>query len=103
MTTIAANPGGVAKLPYKLHYEDVVSVDVDWSTWLGDDTISEAEWESETGVTATATGVTTTVSSGTIAAGTTIRGKRKVLNRITTATGRKRSIAIQVEVTDLIQ
>lgn len=103
MTTIAASPGGVAKLPYKLNYEDVVSIDVDWSTWLGTDTILSATWESETGVTATASGNTTTVSSGTVAAGTTITGKRKVLNQITTATGRKRSIAIQVEVVDLIQ
>lgn len=103
MTTITASPGGVAKLPYKLNYSDVITLDVDWSTWLGDDTITSASWDAETGVTAAAAGITDTSSSGTITAGTTITGKRKVLNQITTLSGRKRSIAIQVEVTDLIQ
>lgn len=72
---------------------------IDWSTWLGDDTIADSDWTVETGlteVTASNTDTTTTIwlSGGT--EGTTY----DVTNEITTAAGRIEERTIRIYITE---
>lgn len=70
---------------------------MDWSDWLGTDTIASSTWVTPAGLTATAPTNTTTTATVWLEAGT-VGTQYLVTNRITTAGGRTndRSILIQV-------
>jgi hypothetical protein len=77
----------------------VLDYQIDWSTWLGTDTISSATWTVATGLTKTTDSKTTTtttvwLSGGT--AGTTY----SVACRIVTAGGRTDDRTVQIKVED---
>lgn len=70
---------------------------VDWSAWLGADTIATSIWVTPAGLTASAPSSTTTTATVWLESGT-VGSQYLVTNRITTAGGRTndRSILIQV-------
>jgi len=68
---------------------------VDWSTWLGSDTISTSDWTADTGVTLGTESNTTTVATQFISGGAVGRSYQ-LTNTITTAGGRtaKRTMTV---------
>lgn len=70
---------------------------VDWSAWLGADTIASSIWVTPVGLTASAPSNTTITATVWLESGT-VGSQYTVTNRITTAGGRTndRSILIQV-------
>jgi hypothetical protein len=70
---------------------------IDWSLWLGTDTISTAVWTVPTGITKTAESHTTTLTTIWLSGGT-VDAEYQVTCRITTAGGRidDRTITIDV-------
>jgi hypothetical protein len=66
---------------------EVLDYQVDWSLWLGTDTISTSAWAIATGLTAGTTSNTTTTATTWVSAGTD--GRRYTMtNTIVTAGGR---------------
>lgn len=98
---ITVRPGGRVALKFHLNQNDAISVTVDWSSWLGADTISSVTWTDSSGLVASSESNTTTAASALLTAGTT-NGRHRVECQITTAAGQKRSIAIDGTVVDLL-
>lgn len=75
----------------------VLDYQVNWSTWLDGDTIADAEWEAETGITIDSQSFTTTAATVWLSGGTA-SVDYNVTSRITTAAGRidDRTIVIVV-------
>lgn len=71
---------------------------LDWSDWLGTDTIASSTWEVPSGIIKDQSGNTTTVTSVWLRGGT-IGNTYQVSNKVTTAGGRTdvRTIEIQVK------
>ena len=79
---------------------DALDYLIDWTAWLGTDTISASTWTAPTGITKSAESNTTTratvwVSGGTAGASYTLT------NRIVTAGGRTAERSIRITVQDL--
>jgi len=68
---------------------------VDWSSWLGSDTISTSNWAATTGVTLGTTSNSSTVATAFISGGS-IGNTYTLTNTITTAAGRTAKRAIFV-------
>jgi len=76
--------------------EAVLDYEVDWSTWLGADTISTSTWVVPAGLTEDSSSNTTTTATIVVSGGSV--GSYTATNRITTAAGLTddRTITIQV-------
>jgi hypothetical protein len=70
---------------------------VDWTAWLGADTIAQVDWTVPAGLTTTATSNATTTATVWLSGGT-LGATYEVVCQVTTATGRidQRTIRIQV-------
>lgn len=77
----------------------VLDYAIDWSEWLGADTIATSTWTVPSGVTKGADSHTTTTATVWISGGRQGSSPYVITNRITTAAGRtdERSIEIPVE------
>ena len=75
----------------------VLDYQVNWATWLGDDTISTSDWIVPTGLTEDSASNTTTAATIWLSGGT-VNTDYAVVNRIVTAGGRTddRTIVIRV-------
>ncbi|HHB12214.1 MAG TPA: hypothetical protein ENK62_03330 [Chromatiales bacterium] len=71
---------------------------IDWSSWLGSDTIASSSWTVPAGLTMTSESNTTTTATVWLSGGSA-GSSYQVTNRITTAAGRvdERSITIEVQ------
>lgn len=67
--------------------DSVLDYAVDWSDWLGTDTIATSSWTVPTGITNDSDSNTTTVATVFLSGGT-IGQRYDLVNRITTAAGR---------------
>ena len=77
----------------------VLDYQVDWSAWLGTDTIASSSWTAETGITVDSDSHTTTTATAWVSGGTT--GERyRLTNHITTAGGRTDERTITIVVRD---
>lgn len=77
----------------------VLDYEIDWSTWLGTDTISSSSWTVDAGITEDSDTSTTTTSTVWLSGGTA--GKTyTVTNRIATAAGRTDDRSIEIIVRD---
>ena len=78
--------------------DDILDYAVDWSEFLGLDTISASVWVVPTGITKASDSFTSTVTTAWLSGGT-IRTKYTLVNRITTAAGRQKdqSVAITIK------
>jgi len=73
----------------------VVDYEMDWSEWLGVDTISQSEWVFPTGITKDSDTHTTTTATAWVSGGT--EGKSYlIVNKITTAGNRKEQKTIEI-------
>lgn len=73
----------------------VLPYTIDWSDWLGSDTIASSTWTTPAGITEESTSSTTTVATILLSGGTS--GTSYVLtNRITTAAGLTEDRSIQI-------
>lgn len=84
-------------ITYAKDPQAVLDYTLDWSAWLGSDTISTAVWAADTGLTVNSTSKTTTSATAWLAGGSD-GTTYNVKNTITTAGGRtdERTIAIEV-------
>lgn len=80
---------------------DVLDYTVDWSTWLGTDTISSSSWSVPTGITVTTSSNTSTTTTAFLSAG--LDGNSYLVsNTIHTAGGRTITRSFQVSITTTI-
>jgi len=77
----------------------VLDYQIDWSTWLGTDTISSATWTVATGLTKTTDSKTTTTTTVWLSGGT-VGTTYSVACRIVTAGGRTDDRTVQIKVED---
>lgn len=92
---IVAAPGVYTKDPAA-----VLDYEVDWSTWLGDDTIATSTWTVTDGdVTLGGEASTTTTAKVWVSAGT-LGSRSKVTNQIVTTAGRTDERTITINVRD---
>lgn len=83
----------------------VMDFGVDWSNWLGVDTLSTSAWSITTTATSPALVIDSDVSNTTVAtvwlSGGKVGTKYALLNRVTTAGGRTNDRTIYVQVKEL--
>jgi hypothetical protein len=76
----------------------VMPVVLDWSEWLGSETISSSSWVVEAGLTISATQFTTTTTTAWLTGG--VLGETYILtNTVVTSTGRTEPRAVVVKLT----
>lgn len=84
---------------YQKDPDAVLDYTIDWSTWLGDDTIATSGWTVPTGLTEDSDSNTTTTATVWLSGGT-VGTVYTVTNEITTAGGRTDDRSIQIFVTE---
>lgn len=87
------------KVPFTKDSSAVLDYSIDWSAWLGTDTIATSTWTDATaGITVNSNSFTTTATKVWLSGGTAGQQYR-LTNRITTAGGRTddRTIVVQVQ------
>lgn len=72
----------------------VLDYDIDWSTWLGADTIADVDWTADTGITIASDSFTTTIATVWLSGGTA-GTTYNVTCHITTAGSREDDRTIQ--------
>lgn len=77
----------------------VLDYGVDWSAWLGTDTIATSTWTVPTGLTVDSETETTTLATVWLSGGTT-GTTYTLVNRITTAAGRQDERTLTITVVD---
>lgn len=78
----------------------VLDYTIDWSTWLGSDTISSSDWVVDSGITENSASNTTTAATIWLSGGTAGTAYA-VTNRIVTAGGRTEDRTLTIVVTNL--
>jgi len=82
---------------YQKDPDAVLDYVIDWSTWLGIDTIATSTWTADSGITVDSEQETTTTATVWLSGGTA--GSRyNVVNEITTNAGRTENRTIVIEV-----
>lgn len=76
----------------------VLDYTIDWSDWLGTDTISTSTWTLDTGITEDSSANTTTTTTIVVSGGS-VKTSYKAVNHIVTAAGLEddRTIIIKIE------
>src|SRR5690606_238191 len=93
------HPGRRSRLTYRHDPDPFLGYQIDWSAWLGDDTIVTAVWSTDDDVELSDQSATDTTATVWIAAGTAELGDRATVTcRVTTTAGRidDRSIIVQI-------
>lgn len=75
--------------------DDVLDYAIDWSTWLGEDTITASTWTEPDGITVDSSTNTTTTATIWLSGGT-LGEAYSLTNHITTAAGRERDRTIVI-------
>lgn len=73
----------------------VLDYEIDWATWLGDDTISASEWTVPAGITKDSDSNTTTTATIWLSGGT-VETTYALVNHITTTAGRENDQTIKI-------
>jgi len=90
----------MANIVFLKYATSVLDYQIDWSTWLGTDTISTSTWAADTGLTVDSESETTTSATVWISGGT-VDAVYKLINTIVTAGGRTKEQVIHIQVVDL--
>ena len=77
--------------------DDVLDFVIDWSQWLGDDTIAASTWIMPSGITENSSQFSNTTATIWVAGGTD-GTLYSITNRITTASGRQRDQSVTLPV-----
>ena len=96
----AVSPGRVLYLPNPLNHSDKKTITLDFSPFLGSDTISSVAWAADNGVTVGDKSNTTTAVTASLTAGT-VEGTRRAECVATLAGGDIRTVAVEVEIENL--
>lgn len=99
-TRFSARPGGTWTLDNPLNQGDSVDLVIDWTGWLGSESVSSAAWDADSGITLSGTTVTSKTTPVTVTAGTS-SGKQRAEVKMTTDGGQVRSMLLVVEVVNL--
>lgn len=86
---------------YNKDPDAILDYSIDWSDWLGADTISQSEWDVPTGITESTPAPSNTNTTTTIwLEGGSVGTAYAIRNRITTAAGRVEDQTIYIRITE---
>lgn len=77
---------------------DLLDYMIDWSTWIGDDTIAESDWDIDDGIKEESSEFTDTTATIWLSGGTA-KVRYYLTNQIVTAAGRKKHKTVSLLVT----
>ena len=99
-TTFSVRPGGRVYLENPLNQGDSIDISINWSPWLGAETVSSVAWDAESGITVSGSAVASPLTSCVLTAGN-VEGTFKVECAMTSSGGQVRSVVLYVEIVDL--
>lgn len=94
-------PGGKVYWPDPLNQGDSIDIVVDWTAWLGAETVSSAAWTADSGLSVGGTTTTSTTTPATVTAGATALGDTEIEVKMTTSGGQIRSMGFIFEIVNL--